>query len=266
MLNLPLTLAADKPNPLGHVVDKTLDGHSLPAGLTGTFSMHMVTLMVAAVLTMWLMMIVAKAFEKSAQAEGSDRYIPKGRFAQTIEAMSVTLRDQMIKPQLGDKTDKFLPYLLTLFFFILVNNLLGLVPLLDLQHIIGGIGWGDTHFAVVGGTATGNLAVTAGLATIAFFIIQINGIRENGFGGWFRHLLGEVPVFLMPLMFVVEVMSMFIKPVALAIRLCANMVAGHTLVATFLLFSGMGLSGLGLLFGSPVVVVSILAGVEFTDR
>ncbi|TVQ31025.1 MAG: ATP synthase F0 subunit A [Phycisphaeraceae bacterium] len=253
MLDLSLTLAADGPNPLGHVLD-------VP-NVLGPFSMHVVTLVLAAVLTILTMMKVAKAMEEGSEADGAGRYIPKGKLAQIIEFLCSTLRDKVVKPQLGDSTDKFMPFLWTLFFFILFNNMLGLIPLLDLQHVIGGVGWGDKHWAIVGGTATGNLAVTAGLATIAFFVIQINGIRSSGFGGWANHFLGGAPVWLAPVIVPVEILGMIIKPSALAIRLCANMVGGHTLLATVLMFTGMSIGAIGWLAGAPVAILSMLGGI-----
>lgn len=253
MVTLPTTLAADSPNPLGHVLD-------VP-GVLGPFSMHVVTLTVSAILTVVVMTWVARNIQRGSAEDGPGRFIARGRLAQIVEVLCVGIREKFVRPQLGDATDKFIPFIWTLFFFILFNNVIGLIPLLDLQHVIGGIGWGDTHWAVIGGTATGNLAVTAALATIAFFVIQINGIRENGVAGWAKHFLGGAPVILAPIMVPVEIISLIIKPSALAIRLCANMVAGHTLLATILLFTGMAVGGIGWLFGSPIGVVAMLVGV-----
>jgi len=253
MLDLSLTLAADGPNPLGHVLD-------VP-NVLGPFSMHVITLVVAAGLTIFVMLKAAKAMEQGSETDGAGRYIPKGKLAQIIEFLCISLRDKVVKPQLGDATDKFMPFLWTLFFFILFNNMLGLIPLLDLQHLIGGVGWGDTHWAVIGGTATGNLAVTAALATVAFFVIQINGIRSSGIGGWANHFMGGAPVWLAPIIVPVEILGMIIKPSALAIRLCANMVGGHTLLATILMFTGMAIGGVGWLYGAPITLLSMVGGI-----
>ncbi|MEC9372722.1 MAG: F0F1 ATP synthase subunit A [Planctomycetota bacterium] len=238
-------------NPLGHVVDK---------GLGGGLTLHTVTLIVASILTVLVMMYVAKRYQNEG-AEGADRYIPKGVFAQMIETICIFIREQVARPQLGAATDRFIPYLWTLFFFILFNNVLGLIPLLDLQHLIGGVAFNDSHWAVVGGTATGNIAVTGALALIAFVIIQVNGIREAGIGGWLKHLTGGAPAMIAPIMIPVELMGMFIKPGALAVRLFANMVAGHTLLATIMLFTGMGFAGLGIVFGLPIWGLSFVAAI-----
>jgi len=238
-----LFLAAEV-NPLGHVVDKELG-----AGLT----LHTVTLVISGLLTIGVMMLVARHMK--AEGQGAQKYLPKSRLASAFETVCVFIRDEVTRPQLGDATDRFIPYIWTLFFFILFNNLLGLVPFLDLQHLIGGVGWGDTHFAVFGGTATGNIAVTAALAIVAFFVIQINGIRRSGLGGWAHHFLGGAPVYLAPIMVPVEILGLIIKPSALAVRLFANMTAGHTLLATIMAFTGLGIAGL---VTSPI---SLAAGI-----
>jgi F-type H+-transporting ATPase subunit a len=237
-------------NPLGHVVDVNLIGGPdalLLADPHGTpfVTLHMVTLVAAALLLLWVMSKAARAIATGPEVAGNDRYLTKGRLGQLVEVITLYLRDTVIKPVLGPHTNRYLPYLLTLFFFVLMNNLFGLIPFLDLQHIIGLLGWNDVHFAIVGGTATGNLAITGGLALLSFLIIQIHGVRELGVGGWLHHLLGGAPWYLAPIMVPVELLGMFIKPAALAIRLFANMMAGHTLMATLAMFGLMALHGVG---------------------
>ncbi|RMD60531.1 MAG: ATP synthase F0 subunit A [Planctomycetota bacterium] len=250
-----LLLAAD--NPLTHVVDHALIRNpDAPAPFQTILSVHMVTLALASALLVWLMLSVARAARQGKASEGPDRYITRGRLAQGVEAMCLYLRDEVVKPQLGDKTDRYIGFLWTLFFFILVNNLLGLVPLLDLQGILGVL-LGKEHLAFVGGTATGDIAVTAALALIAFVVIQVTGLRTLGLKGWASHLTAGAPAYLWPIMVPVEIMSMFIKPFALAVRLFANMVAGHTLLATLMLFTKMGLEGVGLFSGGAISLVSI---------
>ena len=175
-----------------------------------------------------------------------------GRLAQLIEMIVVYLRDQMIEPVMGKKLcDRFLPYLLTVFFFVLMNNLLGLLPLLDLHHILADLIPILPHDPIIGGTATGNLAVTSALAFVSFLVIQLNAFRDLGLKGWMHHLLGGAPWWLFPIMLPVELAGHIIKPAALAIRLFANMVAGHILLATLILFGyeaykkGMGVLGVG---------------------
>jgi F-type H+-transporting ATPase subunit a len=250
-----LLAAGDTINPLGHVLDRPLVGgeealfeqtaHWTVLG-SPLLTMHMVTLLIAGLLTALALRVAARAIATGRESEGNERYITRRRTGQLVEVMVETLRDRMLRPLLGSDTAAYLPYLMTLFFFILINNLLGLLPLLDIQGIIGGsfhLKHG-THWAVVGGTATGNLSINAGLALISFLVIQAHGIRQLGLGGWLHHLLGGAPWWLFPIMVPVEIMGMIIKPCALAIRLFANMLAGHTLVATLMLFGLMAYQGL----------------------
>jgi F-type H+-transporting ATPase subunit a len=248
-----LLLGAES-DPLGHVKDKVL----LEVGGTPVVTMHMLMLMVAALVLLAFMSVVARSIGTGSESEGNERFITKGRFSQMIEVIIVALRDQMLRPLLGEHLTKtYLPYLMSLFFFILFCNLLGLVPLLDLQHLIGG-SWGNTHWAIVGGTATANLAINGGLATIAFIVIQAHGIRELGLGGWLHHLLGGAPVWLAPIMVPVELLGMFIKPAALTIRLFANMVAGHTLMAVLFTFGLMAVKGTeSLIAGGTISILSM---------
>jgi F-type H+-transporting ATPase subunit a len=248
-----LVIAAD---PLGHVLDKTLWATS--SG-TPILTMKMVTMVAGVILLVLALKKAATAIETGPDSQGNERYITKGAFAQMVEVIVLYLRDKVIKPQLGEATDRFLPFLLTIFFFILINNLIGLVPLMDLQHLMGGMFWGDSHFAVIGGTATGNIAVTGALALIAFIVIQINGIRSSGIGGWAKHFLGGAPWYIAPIMVPVEIMGTFIKPFALALRLFANMTAGHVLLAVLIGFTGLILKSP--LIGVPVGIVSIGAAV-----
>lgn len=249
MMPASFFLAAD---PLGHVLDKPLYGSPV--------TMNMVTLLIAAALTVLLMNFAAKAIATGAESMGNERYITKGRFAQMIEVLVLYLRDNVVRPQLGHDANKFMPLLLSIFFFVLVCNLIGLVPLLDLQHVIGGLGWGDSHFAVVGGTPTGRIWLTGALATVAFVIWNAHGIIQNGVGGWLHHFMGGAPWYLAPIMVPVEILGTIVKPAALAIRLFANMTAGHVLLAVILGFTGGALKALGIL-GAPISFVALLAGV-----
>ncbi len=254
--------AAD--DPTGHSKDIIL----WSIGDTPVLTMHMLTLLLAAGLFLWLMNIVGNAMQTGPETDGNERFITKGRFAQMIEAMICWLRDEIIQPILGARvTRTYLPYLLTVFFFIWFNNILGLIPLLDLQHLIGAVGWGDDHFAIIGGTATGNLMVTAGLAVIAGLVIIAHGFRDLGPKEFFYHLCGGLlpapplqAIAMSPiiaLVLIIELAGLLIKPTALAIRLFANMLAGHTLLATLLLFTYMAMDqGLGLLGVTSVAVIS----------
>jgi F-type H+-transporting ATPase subunit a len=133
-----------------------------------------------------------------------------------LEAIVVFVRDELARKNIGPHGDRYVPYLLSTFTFILFCNALGLVP--------------------YGATATSNISVTAGLAGMAFLMIQASGVREHGLVGHFRNLVPHgMPVWLLPIMIPVEIVGMLTKPFALCIRLFANMTAGH--VAILSLFS-----------------------------
>lgn len=147
-------------------------------------------------------------------ARRANEPVPRG-LRNVLEILIVFIRDEVARKSIGPGADRFVGYLLSTFFFILACNLTGLIP--------------------GGSTATGNISVTAGLALIAFAMIQYGGIREHGV---VKHLMNLVPPglpgWLVPIMFVLEVLSMLIKPFALCIRLFANMMAGHVAILAFL--------------------------------
>ncbi len=158
--------------------------------------------------------------------------VPTG-FRNFFEAILLFLRDDVVRTNIGKEDgDRFLPYLWTLFFFILFCNLLGLIPF--------------------GATATGNFSVAVGLALISFVVIHLAGIQKNGLKHYLESIVPPVPKALWPLMLVVEVLGHLIKPAALAIRLFANMSAGHVVLLAFL----------GFIFtfkNIPVIGISVLA-------
>lgn len=129
-----------------------------------------------------------------------------------IEPMFLFIRDQIAIPNIGEKkVHKYMPYLLTVFFFILINNLMGLIP----------------PFIPFGANVTGNITVTMVLALFTFFITQLSGTRD-----YWRHIFATpgVPFWLIPIMIPVEVIGMFSKPFALMVRLFANITAGHIII------------------------------------
>ena len=140
--------------------------------------------------------------------------VPRG-FQNVMEAIVVFVRDELARKNIGHHGDRFVPYLLTTFVFILTCNLLGLIPYMA--------------------TATGNIGVTAGLAGMAFIMIQVAGMREYGVVGHFRNLVPHgLPAWLLPIMIPVEILGMFTKPFALCVRLFANMTAGHVVILSLI--------------------------------
>ena len=171
-------------------------------GLDLSITRHVIFMWIGSILLFWVMTRVAKAYKSS--------MVPKG-FTNFWEVFIVFVRDEIAKPTIGKGFEKFLPYLLTAFFFILFGNFIGLVPF--------------------SATFTSNIAVTATMAIFSFLFTQIGGIRNNGLLGYFKGLIPHgVPVLLLPIMIIVEFLGLLTKPFALAIRLFANMTAGHIVV------------------------------------
>jgi len=161
---------------------------------------------------------------------------PRGLLQNMLETIVLYIRDEVAKPNLGPDYRRYLPYLLTAFFFILTANLLGLVPF--------------------GATATSNIAVTAVLAVFTFVITQLAGTRD-----YWMHIFSPpgVPAFVKPILIPIEILGLFTKPFALAIRLFANMTAGHLVILNFigLIFIIRGLFGDAAGWGTAVPAVAM---------
>ena len=148
---------------------------------------------------------------------------------------------------MGESGDKFVPALVTFFTFILICNLLGMIPFFDYL--------GPDHSS---NTATGNLALTFGLAVCAFGYYHCQGIREQGsVGTYIKNLFPHVPLFVLPVIIVVELVAHVVRPCALAIRLFANMLAGHTMLAVLLSFTAH-FNGDNIAVGGGVAFASFL--------
>ena len=160
-----------------------------------------------------------------------------------VELLVEHVRTDIAGPMLGNKTDKYLPYLLTLFFFIIFCNVLGLIP-----------------FFPAGANITGNIAVTAILALITFFITNLSGNKH-----YWKDIFNTpgVPAWLkiFPLMPVVELVGVFTKPIVLMIRLFANMTAGHIVILGFVVIIFILTNLFGAAVGGCVTVVSVLFAV-----
>jgi F-type H+-transporting ATPase subunit a len=164
-----------------------------------------------------------------------------------IESVCVFLREEVARPVMGDHTDRYVGFVWTVFFFVLTLNLLGMIPSEKMVELVTGK---ENHF---GGPATANIWITGALATVAFFMTHISGMREQGIWRYLVNLAPPAPWWMMPLMYFLEIISAFVRPFTLAVRLFANMVAGHMIVATFL--------GLIFIFKSYGVAVASVVGV-----
>ena len=262
------TLAAAD-NPIAQVVNQAF--YSINGWWI--WSAHTGTLLLSMIITVGMLWFAARHIGTGPESQGTDRYITRNKFAHMIEVIIVYMRDEVFRPMLGDRTTKFMPILLTFFFFILVNNLIGLVPISKGLWLVDALAadnlkdsWKKQHLLPIGMTATQNLFVTAALAFIAFLVINGAGIARLGIGGYLKHLTADTPVYLWPLMIPIEIAGTIIKPVALAIRLFANMTAGHILMVVLFGFGWTGIAlalngGAGLVLGPGITIASGIGAV-----
>ncbi|HEY6222797.1 MAG TPA: F0F1 ATP synthase subunit A [Gemmatimonadales bacterium] len=225
-----------------HVVELPWGEWRLPTGWT-LFGVdisptkHVVFMFLAAVLV-WLTVFSAGRSNQKRHRDGKG---PAG-FGAAVEAVALFVRDDVAIANIGHNGRKFAPYILTLFFFVLYCNLLGLIPF--------------------GSTPTGNIVVTGTLAILTFLITEISGFFALGPKGYLKTIvfvppgmkgLGAVAMAL--LMTPIELISKLVKPFALCLRLFANMTAGHFVI--------LALLGLIFLFGSWAVAAGSVAFVLF---
>ena len=193
-------------------------GHTIDFGPTK----HVVFLALSAILVGWMLIGAARAHVRHTNELGR----PKG-FAAGLEAVILYLRNEIFIPVLGHGGEKYVPFAMSLFFFILFCNLFGLVP--------------------YGSTPTGNISVTAALAILTFFVVEIAGVIALGRGYvntiiyWPRGMPLWMKLPLSLIMSPVELIGKFTKPFALTVRLFANMIAGHVII--------LALIGLIFMFG-----------------
>ena len=165
-------------------------------------------LWVVAIILVILLLFISRGYKKS--------LIPKG-ITNLFEIMIIFVRDEIVKPAIGKGYEAFMPYMLSLFFFILFVNMFGLIPTPNLV------------------VPTGNIGVTASLALISFIAIQIGGIRNLGFFHYLKSLVPKgMPGWIIVIMIPLEILGLFTKPFALCIRLFANMIAGHIVIFSLL--------------------------------
>lgn len=252
MVSMLLAAANPAEHVYNHVFIRSESGFWLWSGNQGN-------LILSAIICILVGWWAAKKIGTGPESEGTDRYITRNPFAHALEVICIYLRDEVARPLLGDRTDKLIPFLWTIFFFILVNNLLGLVPILDLFHLISP-DLKEAKATPIGGTATQNMWVTGVLAVVAAVFFNGVAIRHLGLKGFFAHMTGGAPFPISIFVFLLELASQFlIKPFALALRLFANMTAGHILLAVVFSFAGM-VAGAGFLLQGPVTLVSVVGG------
>jgi len=231
-------------------------GFLTPEGEITVLSDIIVMTIVAAVL---LVLFVPLGIRKRKGEGEIDGHVPRGP-ATVLETICWGLRELLARPLLGEHTDRFIAFIWTVFFFILTVNLLGLLPLGSLSAKFG------TH---VGGTATANIWTTATLAVVTLVLMVVNGLRFGGMA-YLAHF-NPVPkemsivakIFLVPLMVTIEVLGTFFKIGALAIRLFANMVAGHVLLAVLVSFV-IAAGGYSIVAGLGMAAIVVPASAAIT--
>ncbi|MFH1419782.1 MAG: F0F1 ATP synthase subunit A [Planctomycetota bacterium] len=234
-------------NPLTHVVDhpwiKILDGRFT------LISNHVIMMLIAAVL---LMLALPRIVRAKKGVDEVERHTPTG-MQNLIETICSFLRDSIARPNMGAYTDRFIVYIWTAFFFVLTCNLLGLLPLDPITKPIFGHG--------IYGTATGNIWTTGTLALCTLVMIIVNGLRLHGMAYVKHFFMGPFPINL--LIALLEVIGLAAKTFALCIRLFANMVAGHVLLAVLVSFIAMA-GAIGVAVGFAIAIPVVLGSVAIT--
>jgi F-type H+-transporting ATPase subunit a len=216
-----------EPNPMEHVLDNA-DWHLFPTfephhiHLPKIFGLQITKFMLLQVIAALLVVIIYVPLGQRMQSGAP----PRGAFANAFESLLTFVRKEIAIPNLGEHhADHFVPFLWTLFLFILFNNLLGMLPF--------------------GGSATASIYVTLGLALIVFYYIHGSAVREMGFKHYLETLWPHIDVpfpmglIIKPLVFVIEVVGVLVRNAVLAVRLFANMFAGHVVLAVILTFIHM---------------------------
>ncbi|MEX2543784.1 MAG: F0F1 ATP synthase subunit A [Phycisphaeraceae bacterium] len=236
---------------MGHVVPHTL--FEIP-GLGVAFTNHMFMVLVAALLVLAVFLTVSRQVATGSEGD-IEAHQTSGRFAQFWEAICQFIRDNVVKPQLGPMTDRYIGYIWTVFFFIMFSNLLGMIPV---GSIVGGLAYmfGSEHPATYAhwwGTSTGNIAITSALASVSLVAIVGIGVREQG-KHYFAHF-APVPFTPWPMVIIagplvaLEVMGLLVKSGVLAMRLFGVMVGGHLVIGVMI--------GMIFMFGSYAIGVGV---------
>jgi F-type H+-transporting ATPase subunit a len=191
-------------------------------------SKHLVWFAIAALIVLVVIRLAMRSYKNN---------VPSG-LGTAVETLVLYVRDEIAEKNIGHDGHRFVPLLLSFFFFILFAALIGLVPFTS--------------------TATGNLSVTLGLAFVSFLAMQWAGIRKYGLVHHFKNMIPPgLPMWLLPIMVPVELLAMFTRPFALMIRLFANMLAGHMVIASLLLLIPL-MASINVAFGVGMVPISLV--------
>ena len=212
----------------GKIVSVNSEGKVDEKNLPLDFSMTktVIGMLSAAIIGLLLFLSLARSYKKTGISP------PKG-MQSFLEPIVLFVRDDIAIPNLGIKFERYMPYLLTVFFFILINNIMGLIPF-------------PPPF---GANVTGNIALTFTLALCTFLVTQFSGNKA-----YWKHIFATpgVPFWLLPVMIPVEIIGLFSKPFALMIRLFANITAGHIIVLSLIclifIFDSLALAPVSIFF------------------
>lgn len=209
------------------IVNEDLSGKVMDFSITK----NVASMLLSVIILLAIFLSMASAYKKRGVAA------PKG-IQSFLEPLVVFVREDIAVQNIGPKADKFLPFLLTVFFFIWVNNLLGLLP-------------GGANF-------TGNIAVTLVMAVITLIVTNVNGNKDY----WKHILLPPVPWWLYPIMIPVEIVGVISKPFALMVRLFANITAGHiiviSLISLIFIFKSIAIAPVSIAFVLFIDVLELL--------
>ena len=210
--------------------------HLGPIAIDFSITKHVLFMMLAAVITL-VVILYAASKAKREHAAGAERG-PKGT-TNVVEAIILFIRDEVALKNIGHGGEKYVPYIVAVFFFILFCNMLGLLP------------WGASP--------TGNVSVTAAMATLTFIVVEVAGMSALGAKGYAKTIFywpHDMPLAVkLPMTFImtpVELMAKFTKPFALTMRLYANMTAGHAVVLAL-----TGLAVMAALAGSKFLAIAV---------
>ena len=216
-----------------------LDENAVPENekpLDVSITKNVVSLFISVIVLLLVFISVAKSYRVRKMKA------PKG-LQSILEPIIIFVRDDIAKPQLGHRYAAFMPYLLTVFFFVWLNNLMGLVP-----------------FFPGGANLTGNISVTMMLALCTFVLTTVNGNKNY----WGHVFTPHVPWWLYPLMIPVEIIGLFTKPIALMIRLFANITAGHILILSLIslifILKSVFVAGIAVPFVIFISVIELVVG------
>jgi F-type H+-transporting ATPase subunit a len=228
----------------GKIVEKNASGEELRP-LDISITKNACSLLLTSSLLIFLILSCARWYKQ--RQEKPEEISPKG-FIGTIEMLIMFIVDGVVKPCIGKNYKRYTPYLLTVFFFILLNNLLGIIPIFP-----------------GGANVTGNIAVTCVLALCTFIIVNIYGTKEY----WKEILWPDVPVWLkapIPIIPAIELVGIFTKPFALMIRLFANILAGHSIVLglTCMIFLTVSM-GTAMNAGMSVLSLIMIIFIDFVE-